>query len=107
MHDGIRFLIKSYQNKWVLLGQELIENNFSKIENSFTDARSATWRFSLAGYHYTRDFIANGGSTAPVVLKNTIRFIMNLTWDRKLNTFSTDTVATLIFFDRKFPIVSV
>jgi hypothetical protein len=28
MHDGIS--IKSYQNKWVILGQELTENNLEK-----------------------------------------------------------------------------
>jgi hypothetical protein len=40
-------LIKSYQNKKVIFGQELTENNLENTE--FGHARSAIAQFSLAG----------------------------------------------------------
>jgi hypothetical protein len=40
-------LIKSYQNKWVILGQELTENDLKNREFGH-NARSATSRFGLA-----------------------------------------------------------
>jgi hypothetical protein len=46
MHDGI----KSHQNKWVILGQELTENNLRKFGHN---ARSAKSRLSFAGSSFT------------------------------------------------------
>jgi hypothetical protein len=41
-------LIKSYQNKWVILGQELTENNLIKLQNFVTTLaaprRGLVWR---------------------------------------------------------------
>jgi hypothetical protein len=42
-------LIKSYQNKWVVLGQELTENNLRKWRMRAHNVRSVTSRFSFAG----------------------------------------------------------
>jgi hypothetical protein len=41
-------LIKSNENKWVILGHELTENNVRNREFGHT-ARSTTWRFGFAG----------------------------------------------------------